>query len=100
MLEFRVRNLFGRWMARKGWAGVCIPLPFVTVICYWLLNGADEPAPWTIVHEREHAAQAARYGVWGFWVRYWFWLVIDGYQHHPMEIEARDAANRTLTGRT
>jgi hypothetical protein len=88
------RNCHGfiaRWFARRGWGGVTLPLPFVTVILYWDWPG--EVPDWIRRHERAHAAQAQRLTWLGFYVVFLWQLVRFGYANHPMERSAREAEN-------
>lgn len=83
-VEIVVRNWFGRWRRRRGWAGVCVPLPFVSLIFYW----GQDPTPGEAAHERCHAAQAELLGAAGFWWHYAIGFLRFGYRNHPMEIQA------------
>lgn len=88
LVERNVHGRFARWMRSRHWAGVCLVMPFVTVILYWL-----EPEPWVRVHERHHAWQAVRHGWLGFWARY-LWGMRKGYRNNELEVEARKAAGQ------
>ena len=58
-----------------------------SVICVY-----GEPEAHTVRHELVHARQAKRDG-WLYRPRYlWLWIR-HGYQDHPYEVEARDAAH-------
>lgn len=87
----RVRTgFFARWMRRRRWTGVTLPLPFRrAVILYWLA-----PSPETVKHEWAHVAQIERYGFFGVIVRYLWLLARHGYRNHPHEIEARRVAGQ------
>jgi hypothetical protein len=98
------RNCHGfiaRWFARRGWGGVTLPLPFVTIILYWswpAVSGCQTSGPccvpdWIRRHERAHAAQAQRLTWLGFYVVFLWQLVRFGYANHPMERSAREAEN-------
>lgn len=86
VLEIVWDGRFARWMQRRGWGGVTTPTWFGTWIHYWMDRDEQVAA-----HEAVHVAQAVRYGVTGFWLRYWWGLLRHGYRAHPMEIEAREA---------
>lgn len=45
-------------------------------------------------HELEHVRQWHRYGLFGFPVRYLYYLLRVGYLHHPLELAARDTAGQ------
>lgn len=83
-VEFVLRGPLARWMRRRGWGGVCVVLPLVSVILYWF-----DPAPGTRVHERTHAEQAERWGAIGWWWRYLTELR-RGYRENALEREAYD----------
>lgn len=78
-------GMFARWMQRRGWAAVTIPTWGATWILYWVKFTREVAR-----HEDVHVAQAKRYGVTGFWARYWWGLLRHGYRNHPLEIEARE----------
>lgn len=81
-VEFVRAGCFARWMRRRGWAGVAIVLPLVTVVLFWL-----EPSTGERVHEGTHAEQAERWGFVGWWARY-LWGMRLGYRRNPLEREA------------
>jgi hypothetical protein len=91
--EHVVTNRFGIWMWQRGWAGFTLPLPGKAVVFYWSLPG-HVPHPRTVLHEREHVAQIAQYGWFGFSVRYLCQLVRYGYKLAPFEVSARAAAEK------
>lgn len=93
LVERNVSGRFARWMRRRHWAGVTLPLPFVTVILYWMAAGETWPTPTIRLHERQHAFQAEMYGWLGFWVRY-LWGMRKGYRMNPLEVSARRAAGQ------
>jgi hypothetical protein len=76
---------FARWMHRRGWGAVTLPTWLGTWILYW----GEMPAQ-VAAHEAVHVTQAYRYGITGFWARYWWGLLRHGYRNHPMELEARE----------
>ena len=43
----------------------------------------------TLRHELMHVEQFGRWGVVGFFARYWYWQIARGYDRNPIEIEAR-----------
>lgn len=51
----------------------------------------DRLPPWTVRHELKHVEQFARYGFFGFIVRYLYQCARYGYANAPLEIEAQDA---------
>jgi hypothetical protein len=79
-----VKGPVGRWFARRNWGGCCIVLPFFCLILLWA-----SPPEWVLRHELAHAAQAARYGFLGWWVRY-LWGLRKGYWNNPLEVAARE----------
>jgi hypothetical protein len=82
---------FARWMRRRGWGGVCLPLPFVTVILYWVYATSMGKA-----HEGRHAEQAARMGWLWWWLVYAYETARRGYWNNRLEVDARDHAERLL----
>lgn len=49
-----------------------------------------------LAHEAAHVGQFRRYGIVGFFRRYWMHQLWNGYVRNPMEIEARERAVRIL----
>lgn len=81
--ETRVCNgAFSRWMQRRAWGAVTLPLPWKVLVLYW-----GPPTLRTVSHEWVHVQQAIRWGWFGFWWRY-LWGLRLGYDRHPMELEA------------
>jgi hypothetical protein len=91
--EIVVSNRFGRFMWSRGWAGFTMPVPYMPIVFYWCLPG-HIPHPRTIIHEREHVAQIAQYGWFGFTWRYLWQLVRYGYRNNPFEVSARAAEEK------
>lgn len=85
VLEIVCTGPFARWMHRRGWGAFTLPTWFGAWILYW-----GEPDDALQRHEFVHVIQACRYGVTGFWWRYWWGLARHGYRNHPLEIEARE----------
>lgn len=79
---------FARWMQRRGWGGVTLPVPLIgwTVILAW-----GPPTPELVRHETAHYRQVLKLGACRWWWRYITLWLRHGYQKHPMEIEAREA---------
>jgi hypothetical protein len=90
IVEMAVGGPFARWMWRRGWGGCTIPLPWVTVILYWLHPDqcVDECID-ICFHERKHAEQAERMGWFRWWIAYAWWTIRLGYWDNPLEVEAR-----------
>lgn len=86
-LELGVTGIIANWMRSRGWGGVTIPLPFFTVILYWLLDGEARPTRRLRLHEHVHFRQAIEMGFFGFWLLY-LWDLPLGRSRHPMELEA------------
>ena len=88
VVEIECRGFFARWMVRRGWGGCTIPLPFFTIILYWLASQNNFVTPGTRNHEKCHACQAARWGWFGWWVLYTWQVLRYGYRSAPFEVEA------------
>jgi hypothetical protein len=99
----KVRALRGpmRWLFElTGFSGLCLPPIGIWLhpdLMTWQRAGHAAPAPGTeadrlLRHELAHWAQAQRFGVIGFYARYLAGLLRYGYRNHPLEIEARAAA--------
>ncbi len=99
----RVRPLRGpaRWLFElTGFSGLCLPPIGIWLhpdLMSWQRAGMAAPAPGTAAdrllrHELQHWRQAQRFGTLGFYARYAIGLVRHGYRNHPLEIEARAAA--------
>lgn len=87
VIELAVANAAGQWMYRGGWRGFTLPLPFVTVIFYWLSDAHERPDPYVRVHEFVHARQHHRFTLFG--LRYLLALLTDGgYRRNRFEVEA------------
>lgn len=84
--ELNVRNPIGRWFQRHQWGGFCLVLPYMCIVLYWNWETVPE---FLRRHEMIHVIQVARYGFFGFYARYFWWLWKYGYENHPMEKEAR-----------
>jgi hypothetical protein len=96
VIELGVWNAFGRWMRRQGWLAFTLPLPFLTVVFYWLREAGESLDPFVRVHEFVHVRQHQRLAF--FAVRYLWALVADGgYRPNRFEVEAFriEAAART-----
>jgi hypothetical protein len=98
VVEVGVWNGFGRWMRGRGWLGFTLPLPFLTIIFYWLARAEEGPEGHVRVHEFVHARQHDRFFLFG--LRYLIALVTDGgYRRNRFEQEAfRIEAEARLTG--
>jgi hypothetical protein len=87
VIELGVWNRFGRWMRRRGWLAFTLPLPFLTVVFYWLRDADETPDPFVRVHEFVHVRQNQRLS-W-FPLRYLWALIADrGYRRSRFEVEA------------
>lgn len=53
---------------------------------------SDFLQPWNLKHEHEHVRQWYAMGGLRYTLTYLFYLVRDGYSHHPFEVLARHAA--------
>src|SRR4051812_36409213 len=82
LLELVIDGFVGRFMQRLGWAAVTLPMPFITVILYWLTA-----APLLRVHEAVHVEQREALGLFGFWYSY-LRGALKGYASNPMELAA------------
>jgi hypothetical protein len=112
VVELAVSGRLGRWFHRNGWGGVTLPLPFVTLILYWLADPGADVSERLRVHEFVHVAQNERDCCWlASWLRYgWAFLRVlrwrdllrrpraalrDAYAAHPAEAEAYAIASRS-----
>lgn len=94
--EVMVTGRFARWMRRRRWTAVTLPLPFFgPVILYWLNVGESGPLWFVRIHELAHAEQIRRYGPFGFIARY-LWAMRKGYRGNALENEAREAVDRAV----
>lgn len=95
MFAVHAHGWFGRFMHARGWRGFTLPLPFLTIVFFWLTR--DEfPEARVVVHEAAHAIQIEEHGPLPFIVRYLTDLVRFGYWALPYERAAR-AAEETVT---
>ena len=81
------RHLVRAYLNLVGYDGITLP-PFGVFIRAECL--ADDRL---CRHEAAHWAQYQRMGAVRFYLAYLWLLARHGYQHHPMEIEARAAEN-------
>jgi hypothetical protein len=81
---------FGRRMLRAGWLGFTLPLPFVTIVFFWLRPG-QQPERAVLIHEATHAIQVEEHGVVRFVVTYLWDLLRRGYSDNRYETSARRA---------
>lgn len=112
VVELAVAGPIGRWFRRRNWAGVTLPLPFVTLIVYW---GQGNPDPLMRVHEWAHVEQNGRDLFWlASWIRYAWQLarvlrwrqmlrrprqaMMNAYHEHPAEREAYEVQLRAWEG--
>src|SRR4051812_44371264 len=70
-----------RFMAKRNWAAFTLPLPFVTIINYWLTY-----TPRVRQHEYQHCHQ--RDTVKWFRLKYLWQLIRHGYKANRYEVEA------------
>lgn len=112
--EYMCWGVVGRWMHRRGWRGVVLPLP-VVVVLYWLPGAPDRAqvavggwrsmprfarfVAWPgcvpyVEHERTHVDQVRRLGRLRFILTYMWQVARYGYRKAPLEIEAYEAQRR------
>lgn len=77
--------LIRKFLVLRGFGAVTLP-PFGI---YALSERVNEER--LAKHEAMHWQQYQRYGVIGFYARYFYYMLRYGYQNNPMEIEARAA---------
>ncbi len=79
----------GRFMRRRNWAGVTLPVPFCPVVLMWGTPDAQE-----MLHELAHVDQLRRMGTLQWTVTYLWQLITRGYYFSTLEIEARRVAGQ------
>ncbi len=87
VIELAMHNWLAQWMVSRNWGGFTCPLPFVTVIFYWLMPG-ESVDPLIRVHEFVHARQADELGWACDWVSYEREAVRGSYETNKFEREA------------
>lgn len=91
LLDLTIGGPVGRFMRRRGWAGVTLPTPFVLTVLFW-----GDPDLNERLHEYAHIQQIRRMGRirWTITIIYQYWR--HGYEAAPLEIEARSFANQEV----
>jgi hypothetical protein len=75
------------FLRRTGYQGITMPWRKVYLLPEHMTNQG------LIDHEMVHIEQIDRMGALKFTFLYLYYLVIHGYQNHPLEIEARHKSN-------
>jgi len=80
-----------------GW---CRKLRIAGVVIWpYIFFAADKKtiSPAIFRHELQHVYQIVSMGVFKFYLTYFWYSIRYGYEHHPLEIEAIEAALKPLT---
>jgi hypothetical protein len=89
VIELVFTGPIARTLRKHNWAAFTLPLPFVTVIFYWL-----SAPPVVRTHEFTHVAQSEEKR---FYVaRYIYQALTKGYGRTPYELEAYASAKNPL----
>lgn len=92
VIEVVLDGFLGRFIYRHKRAATTIPLPFLTLILYFI-----QPPPEIRTHEFVHVEQRQALGLIGFWVSYLTNTIKFGYAKNPMELAAYEVqAERPL----
>lgn len=81
-----------RWMPWNSWVHGQVLYPLVL-----FRFPREEVSDRLFRHELQHFYQGQKLGFFGYYAKYiWLWIR-NGYKNHPMELEAEEVENNPLT---